>query len=96
MIIHASVKSKAFKRGWEKVVRVNGQAAGLNDFCGALHLDCQGKADAALLTSLYRHVFRFHGDENEKSGSIKVFDADGKEVLHYYQPTTEEKGDSQQ
>lgn len=85
MIIHANVKSKAFKRGWEKIIkRENGDAVSLRDFCGALHLDCENNSDAEILTAMYQHVFRFHGDDSDKVGSIKVFDAEGKEVAYYY------------
>lgn len=85
MIIHANVKSRAFKKGWEKIIRrENGDPVGLRDFCGALHLDCESNEDAAILTAMYQHVFRFYGEAEEKIGSIKVFDAEGNEVAHYF------------
>jgi hypothetical protein len=73
MIIQASVKSKAFKHGWAK-------DKDLRDLCGHLALDCTNQTDAALLTAMWKHCF----GRNDNKGSIKVYDSDGKEVMHYF------------
>ena len=81
MIIHANVKSKAMKKGATKKLD-------LRDCVGALHLDTENPADLKLLTAMYNHCFG--ALERNSKGSIKVFDAEGKEVVHYYysQPVT--------
>lgn len=75
MIIHASVKSKAMKRN--AVAKKD-----LRDCCGALHLDSQNVADLKLLTAMYSHCFG--ALERNSKGSIKVFDENGVEVMHYF------------
>jgi putative heme degradation protein len=75
MIIHANVKSKAMKKG--AVTKMD-----LRDCCGALHLDSENVADLKLLTAMYGHCFG--ALERNSKGSIKVFDAEGKEVVHYF------------
>lgn len=75
MIITASVKSRAMKPGAAKKLD-------LRDCCGKLHLESENVADHKLLTALYGHCFGVL--ERNSKGSIKVFDENGKEVVHYF------------
>ena len=83
MQIHASTKSRAWKRGAEnkiaELLKIP-SPPGLHSMVGSLHLDAQIPADIALLTTMYNHVF----SRREAGGSIVVYDDKHKKVLTYY------------
>lgn len=83
MQISADVHSKAFKRGFLKVMFPDKHGkVGLLDFVGTLQLAGTEMADFALLRALYTHIFRFAGGDG-KTGTVIVLDKDGSEVLRY-------------
>ena len=84
MIINASVNSKGFSKEGRKMAK----KYDLRDCVGHLALDATNVADQKLLTAMYANCFGYL-DKNS-AGSIKVFDKDGKEVMHYfYEPVAE-------
>lgn len=79
MIIEAKVGTPALKPSATR-------KKDLRDFVGTLKLQATNQSDMLLLRELYNQCF----GRMEKKGSIKVFDSEGKEVLHYgYEPKQE-------
>jgi hypothetical protein len=83
MIIEASVNTKA-------VSPSKTRKKDLRDFVGKLKLEATSHADMVLLRAMYNECF----GRAENKGSIKVFDAQGKEVCNYFyekQPESTER-----